>query len=52
VGTSHYTAILSTGQEAELYLYPGDDLNISSSFGLALQRSVEFFDRYLKIPEK
>lgn len=36
------------GKNAELYLYPGDDHNISANFSIAAQRSVEFFDRYLK----
>jgi dipeptidyl aminopeptidase/acylaminoacyl peptidase len=34
---------------AELHLYPGADHNISgSSFGTAMNRSVEFFDKFLK----
>lgn len=33
---------------SELYTYPGDDHNISFNLNLALQRSVEFFDKYLK----
>ncbi len=36
------------GKTVELYIYPGDDHNISQSFNLAMQRSVEFFDKYLK----
>lgn len=36
------------GKEVELYEYPGDDHNISANLSLALSRSVEFFDRYLK----
>lgn len=36
------------GKEAELYEYPGDDHNISQNFNLAAQRSVDFFDKYLK----
>ncbi|MBI2020541.1 alpha/beta fold hydrolase [Candidatus Daviesbacteria bacterium] len=35
-------------KEVELYIYPGNDHNLSQSFGLAVQRSVEFFDKYLK----
>jgi dipeptidyl aminopeptidase/acylaminoacyl peptidase len=38
----------SAGKEVELYTYPGDNHNISGHFGIAMQRSVEFFDRYLK----
>lgn len=33
---------------SELYIYPGDDHDITSNFGVAMQRSVEFFDTYLK----
>ncbi len=36
------------GKIVELYTYPGDDHNISSNLGVALSRSVEFFDKYLK----
>lgn len=36
------------GKDAELYTYPGDDHNISQNFSLAMERSVAFFDRYLK----
>jgi len=36
------------GKDVELYLYPGDDHDIPNNFGIAMQRSVEFFDRYLK----
>ena len=36
------------GKTVEIYTYPGDDHNISSSFNTAMQRSVEFFDKYLK----
>jgi fermentation-respiration switch protein FrsA (DUF1100 family) len=35
-------------QASELYVYSGDDHNIANSFGQAMQRSVAFFDRYLK----
>lgn len=36
------------GKEVELYIYQGDDHNITSNFGIAMQRSVDFFDKYLK----
>jgi dipeptidyl aminopeptidase/acylaminoacyl peptidase len=36
------------GKEVELYTYRGDDHNISRNFGVALQRSVTFFDTYVK----
>lgn len=32
----------------ELYIYQGDDHNIASNFNIAIQRSVDFFDKYLK----
>lgn len=32
----------------ELYTYPGDDHNISKNFSIAMQRSVNFFDTYVK----
>jgi len=32
----------------ELFLYEGDNHNISGSFGTAMARSIEFFDRQLK----
>lgn len=36
------------GKSVELYTYPGDDHDITTNFGTAMQRSVEFFDNYLK----
>lgn len=36
------------GKIVELYTYLGDDHNFSSSFGTAMKRSVEFFDKYVK----
>lgn len=38
----------NAGKTVEYYEYPGDDHNISANFGIASQRSVEFFDKYLK----
>jgi len=29
----------------EFYSYPGDDHNIANSFGLAMQRSIQFLDK-------
>jgi dipeptidyl aminopeptidase/acylaminoacyl peptidase len=43
-----YVQLQETGQTAELYVYPGDNHNISNSFGTAMQRSVQFFDQYVK----
>jgi dipeptidyl aminopeptidase/acylaminoacyl peptidase len=36
------------GKEAEFYSYEGDDHNISKGFSTAMNRSIEFFDKYLK----
>lgn len=41
-----------TGKTVEFYEYPGADHNISQSFALAMQRSVAFFDKYVKGGEK
>lgn len=38
----------SAGKEVELFTYPGDDHDITSSFGIAMNRSVEFFNKHLK----
>lgn len=31
----------------ELYEYPGDDHNISQNFGVAMDRTIKFFDEHL-----
>ena len=36
------------GKTVELFVYPEDDHNIASNFSTAMQRSVAFFDQYLK----
>ncbi len=36
------------GKTVEYFEYPGSDHNISQGFNLAMQRSLDFFDRYLK----
>lgn len=38
----------AAGKESELYIYEGDDHNLANNLGMALNRSVEFFDKYLK----
>jgi dipeptidyl aminopeptidase/acylaminoacyl peptidase len=38
----------SKGKTVEYYIYPGSDHNISQGFGLAMKRSIAFFDHYLK----
>jgi len=38
----------NVGKEVELYVYPNDDHDITNNFGSAINRSVEFFDKYVK----
>jgi fermentation-respiration switch protein FrsA (DUF1100 family) len=40
--------IQAVGKPVELYLYEGDNHNISVNFGTAMQRSIQFFDTYVK----
>jgi dipeptidyl aminopeptidase/acylaminoacyl peptidase len=40
--------LISVGQPVELYIYEGDNHNIANSFSIAMQRSIQFFDAYLK----
>lgn len=40
--------MVQANQGVELYLYDGDNHNISNNFSVAMQRTIEFFDRYLK----
>ncbi len=40
--------MLEAEQYVELYKYEGDNHNISNNFSLAMERTIEFFDRYLK----
>lgn len=47
-----YDQMKAAGKETEFYTYPGDDHNISNNFNLAMQRSVTFFDNYLKGGER
>lgn len=44
-----YDEAKSAGKTVELYTYPGDDHNLAHSFTLALQRTIAFFDRYVKL---
>jgi len=45
---SLYFQMLEAGQYVELYKYEGDNHNISNYFVTAMQRTIEFFDRYVK----
>lgn len=40
--------ILDVGGTVEFYTYEGDNHNLSNFFTLAMQRSIAFFDRYVK----
>lgn len=43
-----YNKLVGAGKTAEFYTYPGADHNISQGFDLAMQRSLAFFDKYVK----
>lgn len=43
-----YDEILKAGKPAELYTYPGDNHNLSANFNTAMQRTIAFFDKYVK----
>ena len=43
-----YDELLQANKVAELYTYEGDNHNISNNFSLAMQRTIEFFDLFLK----
>lgn len=45
---SLYNDLKKINKTVELYTYEGTDHNLSQGFGLAMQRSVDFFDTYLK----
>lgn len=41
--------MLDASQYVEFYKYEGDNHNISNSFSIAMQRTIEFFDRFVKM---
>jgi dipeptidyl aminopeptidase/acylaminoacyl peptidase len=43
-----YEQIQAAGGVAELHVYPGADHNLAQPFSVAMQRTIEFFDLYLK----
>ncbi|HLB46459.1 MAG TPA: alpha/beta fold hydrolase [Anaerolineales bacterium] len=45
-----YQQGLAAGQTVEFYSYAGADHNLASSFSLAMQRTIEFFNTYVKGP--
>lgn len=42
------TEIQAAGRLVELYTYDGDDHNLSENFSSAMERSLQFFDTYVK----
>lgn len=47
-GQSLADDLAAAGKEHELYLYEGDDHNLSGNFGVAMRRTIAYFDRYVK----
>ena len=43
-----YAELVAVDKRAELYVYEGDNHNLSINFSTAMQRSVDFFDRHVK----
>ncbi len=43
-----FDRIEQAGKTVELYTYEGDDHNLAGYFTLAMTRTIEFFDLYLK----
>lgn len=43
-----YAQLQDAGQTAELYTYLNDNHNLSGFFSMAMTRTIEFFDKYLK----
>ena len=43
-----YQEIQQAGKLGEYYEYPGDNHNLSNYFSLAMSRTIQFFDQYLK----
>jgi uncharacterized protein len=41
-------AVEAVGKPVQLWTYEADDHNLSKSFGLAMQRTIDFYDQYLK----
>jgi dipeptidyl aminopeptidase/acylaminoacyl peptidase len=43
-----YEEVQSAGLPVELYIYDGDDHDITANFGVAINRSINFFDTHVK----
>lgn len=48
LGKQYKELLEKAGKTVEYYEYPGADHNLSQPFSLAMQRSITFFDKYLK----
>ncbi len=42
--------VLAAGKTVEFYIYEGADHNLASNFSPAMQRTIEFFNTYVKGP--
>jgi dipeptidyl aminopeptidase/acylaminoacyl peptidase len=47
---SLYEQSMQSGEIVEYYQYPDDNHNLSNYFNLAMKRTIQFFDQYLKGP--
>ena len=45
---SLHIRVEEVGQTSELYVYPGDNHNLTANFSAAMERSVAFFDEHVK----
>lgn len=45
---SLYSKLTDLGKSAEFYSYPGANHDINQSFSLAMQRTIDFFNKYLR----
>jgi dipeptidyl aminopeptidase/acylaminoacyl peptidase len=43
-----YDEVRAAGKTVEFYTYPGSNHNISQGFALAMQRTIAFFDKYVR----
>ena len=44
-----YQQLVAAGVPAEYYEYEGDNHDLANYFTMAMNRTIEFFDRYLKV---
>ncbi|HZY42197.1 MAG TPA: dienelactone hydrolase family protein, partial [Anaerolineae bacterium] len=43
-----YQQMQAAGEPVEFYVYDGADHNLTAGFSLAMQRTIDFFDKYVK----